>query len=246
MTDRLHERASHAGRSKRTDGGEQAARRDPAAGARDEATLGARLRKERDRRGLTLRELARRLDVSPSLVSQIETGKTQPSVRTLYAIVSELGVSLDEVFSADDEESEAKGAERRAAQSAVPSVQPRDTVPPQGAGRVQRAEGRQLIDLGSGVRWERLTTWNDRDVDFLYAIYEAGGSSSPDGGLMRHNGREFGVVISGSLGVTVGFEDYVLGPGDSIAFDSSTPHRLHNDGDEVATAIWIVLGRHHV
>ena len=60
--------------------------------------LGERLRKERDRLGLSLRELARRLEVSPSLVSQIETGKIQPSVRTLYAIVSELGVSLDELF----------------------------------------------------------------------------------------------------------------------------------------------------
>jgi mannose-6-phosphate isomerase-like protein (cupin superfamily) len=116
---------------------------------------------------------------------------------------------------------------------------------PAGYGRVQRADDRAVIDLGSGVRWERLTTWNDRDVEFLYAIYEAGGSSSPDGSLMRHQGREFGVVLSGRLGVKVGFEDYVLGPGDSIAFDSSVPHRLHNDGSEIVTAIWIVIGRHH-
>ena len=65
--------------------------------------IGARLRQERAERGLSLRELARRLDVSPSLVSQIETGKIQPSVRTLYAMVSELGVSLDDVFHADGE-----------------------------------------------------------------------------------------------------------------------------------------------
>ena len=63
--------------------------------------IGDRLRRERAERGLSLRELARRLDVSPSLVSQIETGKIQPSVRTLYAMVSELGVSLDDVFHAD-------------------------------------------------------------------------------------------------------------------------------------------------
>ena len=110
---------------------------------------------------------------------------------------------------------------------------------------MQRADDRRVIDLGSGVRWERLTTWDDRDVDFIYAFYEAGGSSSPDGSLMRHNGREFGIVVSGSLGVKVGFEQHVLGPGDSIAFDSSVPHRLHNDGGEGVTAIWIVLGRHH-
>jgi transcriptional regulator with XRE-family HTH domain len=202
-----------------------------------EDTLGTRLRVERERRGLSLRELARRLEVSPSLVSQIETGKTQPSVRTLYAIVSELGVSLDELFApATDHEPSREEPERS---------EPDDVRPPVGFGRVQRAADRDVIDLGSGVRWERLTTWNDRDVEFLYAVYEAGGSSSPDGSLMRHNGRELGIVLAGQLGVKVGFEDTVLGPGDSIAFDSTIPHRLHNDGDEVATAIWIVLGRHH-
>ena len=62
-------------------------------GGERHVALGERLREKRTERGLGLRELARRLDVSPSLVSQIETGKIQPSVRTLYAMVSELGVS---------------------------------------------------------------------------------------------------------------------------------------------------------
>ena len=202
-----------------------------------EDTLGTRLRVERERRGLSLRELARRLEVSPSLVSQIETGKTQPSVRTLYAIVTELGVSLDELFAPAVDHDSSSSPPGRATLD--------DARPPVGFGRVQRAAERDVIDLGSGVRWERLTTWNDRDVEFLYAVYEAGGSSSPDGSLMRHNGRELGIVLSGQLGVKVGFEDTVLGPGDSIAFDSAIPHRLHNDGDEVVAAIWIVLGRHH-
>ena len=47
------------------------------------------------------------------------------------------------------------------------------------------------------------------------------------------------------FGVTVGFEDYVLEPGDSISFESSTPHRLHNDGEVAVHAIWVVLGRYH-
>ncbi len=218
-------------------------RAEPRAVRGDAQTLGARLREERDRLGLSLRELARRLEVSPSLVSQIETGKTQPSVRTLYAIVSELGVSLDEVFTpsgARSLPSAPRTARRRIASST--RAEPPSS---EGFGRVQRAGDRRAIDLGSGVHWERLTTWNDRDVDFLYTTYEAGGSSSPDGSLMRHNGREFGIVLSGRLGVTVGFEEHVLDPGDSIAFDSSIPHRLHNDGDDVVTAIWMVLGRHH-
>jgi transcriptional regulator with XRE-family HTH domain len=188
--------------------------------------LGKRLRQERDRLGLSLRELARRLEVSPSLLSQIETGKIQPSVRTLYAIVSELGVSLDDVFASGDR----GGATRTEADSDAQS-------------RVQRAGSRRALELESGVRWERLTTSNDSEVDFLYTVYEVGGASSSDGELVRHSGREFGIVLTGRLGVTVGFEEHMLEPGDSISFESAIPHRLHNDGDEVVTAIWVVLGR---
>ena len=180
---------------------------------------------------MSLRELARRLEVSPSLVSQIETGKIQPSVRTLYAIVSELGLSLDEVFVRGD-----------SAPSTAPSTPERA---PRAGAPVQRAAERQAIELESGVRWERLTAWNDEDIEFMEAIYEVGGASSPDGKLVRHAGREFGLVLSGTLGVTVGFEEHVLRPGDSISFESTIPHRLHNDGDEVVRAIWVVLGRHH-
>ena len=55
--------------------------------------LGPRLRAIRLARGIGLRELARRLDLSPSSISQIETGKIQPSVRTLYAFASEFAVA---------------------------------------------------------------------------------------------------------------------------------------------------------
>lgn len=223
--------------------GDRSKRRTASGSAAATSPLGQRLRKERDRLGLSLRELARRLEVSPSLVSQIETGKIQPSVRTLYAIVSELGVSLDELFAppaapgaAQTQATEAKGRAR--ASRGV-------TKPEPGSDRVQRAHDRRAIELESGVRWERLTAWNDPDVEFLYATYEVGGASSPEGTLVRHNGREFGTVVAGRLGVTVGFEEYVLEPGDSISFESSTPHRLHNDGGEAVHAIWVVLGRYH-
>ena len=200
--------------------------------------LGAHLRQERLRLGLSLRELARRLDVSPSLVSQIETDKIQPSVGTLYAIVNELGLSFDEVFAAAERTADGEPA-------ASVDVALQSAIPTGSAGRVQRAHDRSVLDLESGVRWERLTTWNDQDVDFLFTTYEVGGASSPEGKLVRHNGREFGIVITGRLGVTVGFEEHVLEAGDSISFESTIPHRLHNDGNELVSAIWVVLGRHH-
>src|SRR5512132_4702259 len=59
--------------------------------------LGHRLRAAREEKNIGLRELARRLGVSPSLISQIETGKTEPSINTLFAMVSELELSVNEI-----------------------------------------------------------------------------------------------------------------------------------------------------
>jgi transcriptional regulator with XRE-family HTH domain len=229
MTDALHTR-----RTART----TQARALPGAGT----ALGERLRKRRLERRISLRELARRLGISASLVSQIETGRIQPSVRTLYAIVSELGVSLDEVFSPDDE-TLAPLPEARPKRARYEAGRPveGDTDPYAGRIRVVPATQRRAIELESGIRWERLAAWTDPEVEFLYNIYEVGGASSAANALVRHNGREYGIVTSGQLHVTVGFDEYVLGPGDSISFESSIPHRLYNTGPEPVHAVWIVL-----
>jgi transcriptional regulator with XRE-family HTH domain len=202
--------------------------------------VGQRLRAHREARSISLRELARRLGLSPSAISQIETGKSRPSVSTLYSIVSELGMSLDELFSGNAAPEEApaaraptKARRRRSAARSTSAGHP----------RVQRAGNRMAIDLESGVRWERLTAQPDPRVDFLYVTYEAGGSSNPSDLFMRHSGREYGLVLGGTLEVTVGFETYDLGPGDSICFDSTLPHRLRNTGTEPVYGIWLVIGR---
>src|SRR6478609_9355129 len=59
--------------------------------------LGQRLRLARENKNIGLRELARRLGVSPSLISQIETGKSEPSINTLFAIVGELELPVNEI-----------------------------------------------------------------------------------------------------------------------------------------------------
>jgi hypothetical protein len=71
------------------------------------------------------------------------------------------------------------------------------------------------------VIWERLTTESLPNVDFLYVTYEVGGASSPEHEFQRHGGQEWGYVLSGRLGVTIGFDDHVLEPGDAIALDST-------------------------
>jgi mannose-6-phosphate isomerase-like protein (cupin superfamily) len=88
-----------------------------------------------------------------------------------------------------------------------------------------------------------LTTESLRHVDFFYVTYETGGASSPDDAYQRHNGREWGYVLSGTLHVAIGFDQYVLHAGDAIMIDSSTPHRMSNRGEEPVHAVWFALGR---
>jgi transcriptional regulator with XRE-family HTH domain len=183
--------------------------------------MGERLRGARQARGLTLRELAKRLGVSPSMISQIETDRASPSVSTLYSIANELDVSLDELLFND----------RRSA-----SDKPSEPA-------LQSHVDRKRIRLASGVTWERLTPISDPDTEFLYVTYEVGGASSSTEEFQRHAGHEWGYVLEGTLEVRIGFEDHVLGPGDSISFDSTIPHRLANTGETVVHAVWFVLGR---
>lgn len=201
--------------------------------------MGDHLRSARRRRHLSLRDLAARLGLSPSLISQVETGRAKPSVSTLYAIANELDVSLDELLFNDAGRAGRGVADaplRVVDSEAVPA--PRPTASP-----VQRADDRKVIRLASGVTWERLTTESVAGIDFLYVIYEVGGASSPEHEFQRHGGHEWGFVLSGKLGVTIGFEDHELGPGDSISIDSTVPHRLSNRGTVPVHGIWFVLGR---
>jgi transcriptional regulator with XRE-family HTH domain/quercetin dioxygenase-like cupin family protein len=218
------------------------------------AAVGQRLRTERERQKIGLRELARRVNLSASLISQIELGRATPSVGTLYAIVTELNMSLDELFF--EPGAEPGGAEsrfpapRHVLDDPDPSHPPIRTVAPlqpqppvEAAGPVVRTSERQSIHLGSGVTWERMSPPTDHGVDFLYVVYEVGGASAPERSLIRHGGRVYGHLLEGRLGVTVGFDTYELEPGDAIAFDSTTPHRLFNIGTVPAKALWFVVGR---
>jgi quercetin dioxygenase-like cupin family protein len=70
-----------------------------------------------------------------------------------------------------------------------------------------------------------------------------GVQSSADAISVRHSGSEYGHVLAGRLGVTVGLKTYELGPRDSISLESTRPHRLFNAGDEPMEAVWFVVGR---
>ncbi|HET7727625.1 MAG TPA: XRE family transcriptional regulator [Candidatus Limnocylindrales bacterium] len=207
---------------------------------RSHPPIGERLRAERQRRGIGLRDLAERVSLSPSLISQVETGRARPSVATLYAVAGELGISIDDLLFPNG----LPGDVASGSQADIDGGVNLASAPGGPAERfVQRAGTRKRIRLASGVTWERLTPHSEPDTEFLFVTYEVGGASSPEHAFQRHGGHEWGYVLSGRLRVTIGFDEYELGPGDAVSLESSTPHRLANAGAEPVHAIWFVAGR---
>jgi transcriptional regulator with XRE-family HTH domain len=188
--------------------------------------IGERLREARQSQGLTARDVAKRVGVSPSLISQIERDKVNPSVSTLWGLVTVLGLTMSDLFS------EAESPQN------LPSVRAEAL-----SGPLTALGSRAIVNLASGVRWERLTAESDSLVEFLFVVYPVGAASCDEDSLVRHGGKEYGYIIRGRLGVRIGFDEYELGPGMALSFDSSSPHRLWAIGDEDAEAIWVVVGR---
>lgn len=185
--------------------------------------LGSRIRTARMAKGMSLRATAAAASISPSLLSQVETGKVQPSVSTLYSIVNTLGLRVDDVLTG-------------------PSVHTH-TPPGRLADPVQRFEDAPRLVMENGVTWRALAAApRDGGVDALHVHYEPGGASSIDGTHMRHSGVEYGYIIRGELTLKIGFDTYVLRAGDSVCFDPQRPHRYINHTEAVTEGVWFVMG----
>ena len=199
------------------------------------AIVGDRIRAARESAGISVRELARRVEVSASHVSQVERGLASFSVRSLYNVVSILGVSMDSLF------------EDAITPDGAPLTDTRDEVavtaeggPLDESGIVLRRGARPTLKMQSGPRWERLTAKPEDGSEFLEVVYAPNPGGEPPEDFIRHSGREYGVIVAGVLNVQIGFSEAQLGPGDSLAFDSRIPHRFWNAGSQEVRAIWFV------
>ena len=211
--------------------------------------IGRKLWAARQKQKMSLRDLAKAAEISASMLSQIETGKAFPSVRSLYKIAAALGVSVDHFFPA--QESELPAAPNGAVSSKLTASQMREMLinrdedsevtafPASATAPIVHAASRATLELNSGITWARLTALAEPDTEFLEINYAPNAESGKT--MSSHAGREFGLVLEGELVVELGFESYTLKQGDSIIFDSSTPHRLTNTGARPMRALWVVL-----
>jgi len=178
----------------------------------DSEGLGKRFRDLRKQKRLTLTRMAKMTKRSVSLLSQIETGKVNPSFSSMQSIADALDVPLSQLMLQD----EAMGENEHA---------------------LMKFRDRKVLTTRGGVEHQLLSRSLLPSFEFVINILPPGGSTGKD--LYAHEGLECGLLLEGELEVQVGEKNYSLKPGDSITLNSSTPHRVANYGTKKATAVWV-------
>ena len=173
--------------------------------------LGARIKRFRLERNLTLKEVEVKAKVSATHVSEIERGMTSPTVGALTKIARALGT----------EPSYFLEGESRPAVSLV-----------------RRDERRAMQYSAWGARIESLSqAAGDANMSFLEVELEAGLSHELE--AMSHDGEELVHIRKGVVEINLGSERHLLKEGDSIHYRAKEPHTIKNIGDGPARIVWV-------
>ncbi len=161
--------------------------------------IGERLKNLRKAHNLSQRELSRRAGVTNSTISLIESNRVSPSVDSLKKVLDGIPVSMIDFFTKD---SQIKHASFYTHDELV-----------------------ELSDTGSSLLLVGATR-KDRKLRVMHETYPSGGSSGDS--MISHKGEEAGIVIKGSIQITVGDEIRELKEGEAYYFDSMLPHCFRN------------------
>jgi transcriptional regulator with XRE-family HTH domain len=196
--------------------------------------LGKKIRKERLKRQLTLEQFSRKTGLSKSFISQVERGLTEPSITSLKKISKQLGFSVVNLFldeidpdpSWDYNNSVQKYNDKRP--SYVSSTE------------VVRADKRKRLALpGSHVVYDLLTPDMKRQMEVMYMRVTKGDNSGSDP-MLDPPGEKIGIVLKGSIEISVGNELFQLNEGDSIYYPTDRPHSWRAlEGDSIEV-LWIL------
>lgn len=171
--------------------------------------IGTRLRVVSQIYGLTQRELARRAGVTNGAISLIEQNRVSPSISSLKKILDGIPLSLADFFTLNFSPSE----------------------------NVFFSAGELTeISFGENISFRMVgRSVKDRALQMLFETYQPGADTGE--AMLRHDGEECGIIITGHLTVTVGAQERELSPGDAYYFRSDIPHRFRNPGIVPCTLI---------
>lgn len=175
--------------------------------------IGKQIFQIRKAKGLTIKDVSMMSGVTPSLISQIEHNKANPSLTTLLSLANSFNINVIDFFK------DGEGADTNQL--------------------VTRSSERRLIKTGVNAEYYLLTSKIFNDIEFLFCVYQEGGASSKEMISHSKNGYEAGIILSGKFKVELEEQVYILNVGDSIYFESYKPHRITNIADSEGTAIWI-------
>ena len=175
-----------------------------------QSALGERLRAIRQLRRKTLKDVAGAAGISESFLSQLERGRTNATIATLQRLSTALGIEVSDLFTTNT---------------------PRP--------RVQRREAREFVSWGELGRKALLTPKPFHALEVVVARFDPGGSTG-DEPYTHGDSEELLVVIEGSVHVQLGTDVHELLAGDSVHYQSSTPHRVSNPGDETAEVMFVI------
>lgn len=177
--------------------------------------FGDKIRAVRDKRSLTLREVAEKAGVSESLVSQIERNKVSPAIDTLLSIADALDIDLEYLFS----------DYRREREVQVVKAGQRSSLSRPGVLYERLAQLEGLVPGIDGIEAYEITLQPDAQT----------GSDQ-----YGHKGSELGLVVEGRAELSIGRQVHSLEPGDSASFASDYPHILRNAGEKPLRVFWVI------
>ena len=179
--------------------------------------LGTRIKSLRSERGLQQRQLAEKADLTPSMVSQIESGRLTPSLHALGRVAAALGVPIATLFDGQ----------------------------PEGSIVVSRKKDYPVVSFdGSSERWAVLGAGLFQGK--IRAVVSTLGPRAPgvttEKVVIKPGQMKLFYVLTGRVGLHYNGERHVLEAGDSALLDGGTSHGWENLGSKPAQALWVILG----
>ena len=173
--------------------------------------IGGKIRQIRTDKNLTIKQLAELVACTPSLISQLERGKADPSISTLKKIASALNANIVDFF--------------------MMATAGDDIVT-----RVKERVDIQLKRWDTKIQSLIKRLGNKKMQPFYTTIKPGGGSH----GMYTHEGEEFGIVLHGELELTINDKVHVVRENESFYFTSQTPHNWNNKGKQDAIVVWVI------